>query len=187
MNNSKSRSKAANEAQTRPLLTSTDVEEWLACHVPYRVRASLTGLALQDEFLPPDADEERRRKIAEHCFKSSAWEGRLVAVRWLIEFIGAAEDPDSDPMKKKKTRTTDVVIVQLPGVEKFPRASDDAKFLFKVWKGCSQASGHPTRATNHPSVDPEKLDKALRIIVQHLERTIYASGRRNLRNETMIP
>jgi hypothetical protein len=55
-----------------------------------------------------------------------------------------------------------------------------SKILAKVWKGCSQASGHPTQDTNHPPVNPKALDEALRIIVEHLGRTIYSGGLANL-------
>jgi hypothetical protein len=161
-------------------------DQWLAEHVPYRIRASLTGLDFQNEFMPLDANKETRVKIVLHCRESSVSEGRIAAMRWLIEFVGVALDSKENVCRPRRHKS-DVAITQLPEGKQFDLESHEAKFLSKVWKGCSQASGHPTQGTNHPSVDVKTLDEAIRIIIRHLEGTIYASGTRNLRNEAMIP
>ena len=186
MKNCNMRRKKPNGAQARPPLNPEEQDQWLAEHVPYRVRASLTDLDFQNEFMPLDADKQTREKILLHCLQSSVVEGRLAAMRWLIEFVGVAGDCEGNPKTPDNRRASDIQITQLGG-KQIDLESVEAKVLSKVWKACSQASGHPTQGTNHPSLDLKVLNEALRMIIRHLENTIYNSGTRKLQDEVMIP
>ena len=109
----------------------------------------------------------------------------MAAIRWLIEFVGIRES-NGQPVRPKPYRTqVSMSLIQGGEGQEIDLLSREAAILAKVWKGCSQASGHPTQDTNHPPVDPKVLDEALRIIVKHLERTIYSGLPRSLATETL--
>jgi hypothetical protein len=108
----------------------------------------------------------------------------MASMRWLIEFVGVADSKGKPSLPKPHPK--DISITCIQGGEKIDLTSPEAETLAKVWKGCSQASGHPTQDSNHPPVDPKTLDEALGIIVKHLEQTIYAANDRNLVTETFV-
>lgn len=167
----------------------TDQVQWLAEHIPHRLRACLAELPLQNELMPANASETLRLGIRARCCDAAAWEGRMAAARWLIEFVGIAADPNGNPRRPTKYGEADASITSIRGKEtdRIDLGSSEARRLAKVWKGCSQASGHPTHDSNHPPVDPLALDKALRIIVNHLEKTIYSAHPGRLVGETLVP
>jgi hypothetical protein len=70
----------------------------------------------------------------------------------------------------------DVSITSLPGGREIDLDSDEAKILCRVWKACSQASSHATHDSRHFPVDANTLEEALRIIVSHLDKTVYSAG-----------
>jgi hypothetical protein len=154
-------------------MNPSDEQAWLGQHIPHRLRACLTWLPLQSELLTTITDANAHASIMHRCFLHTVSEGRMAAMRWLIEFVGI-RDVNGKP-EQPKLRKTDVSISFIQGGKPIDIDSTEAMFLAKVWKGCSQASGHPTQDTNHPDVDPKTLDKALRIIVGHLKRTIYSA------------
>ena len=151
----------------------SDEEVWLRQHIPHRLRACLTWLPLQSELLTTITDANAHASIMHRCFLHTVSEGRMAAIRWLIEFVGIRE-VNGKP-EYPSPRKTDVSISFIQGGKPIDIDSPEAAFLAKVWKGCSQASGHPTQDTDHPPVDPKTLDKALRIIVSHLKQTIYSA------------
>jgi hypothetical protein len=164
-------------------MNATEQDQWLAEHIPHRVRACLALSALQDELMPQSTDEETRIRTKAGFQIMAAFEGRMAAMRWFIELVGI-RDYKGKPDRPRQFPTA-VSIESIQGEDqRIDLFSDEAKFLAQVWKGCSQASGHPTRGTNHPTVDNPTLDKALRIIVEHLKRTVYSSRTRDLIAET---
>jgi hypothetical protein len=59
----------------------------------------------------------------------------------------------------------------------------DGRYLADVWKGCTQASSHATNAYNHPSVDDRTvIPKALKIVLDHLQNTIYNKASKHIRD-----
>jgi hypothetical protein len=166
-------------------VNAKDQDQWLSEHIPHRLRACLTGLRFEEELMPETANKETQDSIRARCLLTAVWEGRMAAIRWLIEFVGI-RDFKGKP-GHPKPRKTDVSITSIQGGKSIDPSSPDGAFLASVWKGCSQASGHPTQDTNHPPVDPKALDKAMRIIVRHLEDTIYSVGPRKLVAETLVP
>ena len=68
---------------------------------------------------------------------------------------------------------TGVSILCIEGGEQIEIPSPEADTLAKVWKACSQASGHPTRDTNHVPLTNTVIEEVLRIIVGHLKQSIY--------------
>jgi hypothetical protein len=164
-------------------MNPTDQDRWLNEHIPHRLRACLADLRFQEEIMPTAADEKTRAKIRALCLLTAAWEGRMAGMRWLIEFVGVAADSNGKP-RPPNPHPTDISMTCIHGGQKIDLSSDDAAILAKVWLGCSQASGHPTQDSNHPPVHPKALDKAIRIIVTHLKRTIYSADPNKLLAET---
>jgi hypothetical protein len=130
--------------------------------------------------MPLDADQQTPEKILLHCLQSSVLEGRIAAIRWLSSsaWQGIARGNQGRRTIDDHPRSK---FTQLEG-KQIDLESVEAKVLSKVWKGYSQASDHPTRGTSHPSLDAKTLDEALRIIIRHLENTIYKSGNRKLQD-----
>lgn len=104
-------------------------------------------------------------------------------MRWLIEFVGVV-DSKGKPGRPNR-RSVDVSIAQIMGGREIDLGSVEALLLSKVWKGCSQASGHPTQDSNHPPVDEKALDEAMRVIIAHIQKTIYSSASRLLTTEAL--
>ena len=147
--------------------------QWLVQHIPHRLRACLAFSDVQKELMPDTADQESQRNIEAYCLLIAALEGRMAAIRWLIEFVGIC-DRNGKP-GRPTLRKTDVSITSIQGGKLIDCSSPDATILADVWKACSQASAHPTSDTNHPPINRQTLDAALRIIVKHLEQTIYSA------------
>lgn len=162
------------------LLGKDEQRKWLVEHIPYRVRAALPGIPMKTPWavhlrpivLQPD-------RLANHCVWAALHEGRLTALRWLIEFVGIKESKGV-AAEWTPTRRTDVRIDSINGGIVFTPSRPDALTLAMVWQGCSQASGHATQGTNHPDVSDQKLADALALIVAHLELTIYSKNQMNL-------
>lgn len=151
-------------------MNPSDQEKWRAQHIPHRLRVCLAGSPLQKELMV--------EKIGTYCILAAALEGRMAAIRWLIEFVGI-RDCKGEPGRPNRYRT-DVSITFIQGGKEIDLSSPEAATLARVWKGCSQASGHPTQDTNHPPVSGAVLDEALKIIVSHLKQTIYSASRNEL-------
>jgi hypothetical protein len=134
--------------------------------------------ALIDPELRTEAD-----KIYWRCATDSIWEGRLAAIRWLIEFVGIKQDRMGNPALCEKTKFgKDVRIDDLDGGRLLGHSTPEGRHLASVWKGCSQASSHATNAYTHSSVsDKEDLPEALKIILDHLQNTIYQKAGKSIR------
>lgn len=166
--------------------------EWITKHIPHRVRAAIARLDMEKSLLrvKPFIDPELRideDKIYWRCSTDSIWEGRLAATRWLIEFVGIKADGKGNPAvcEKKKVRnnvpTTDVRVGDFDGGSLLRPLTPEGTFLADIWKGCSQASSHATNAYNHHSVSDKKdLPEALKIILDHLQNTIYQKAGKNI-------
>jgi hypothetical protein len=168
-------------------MNQAEQNDWLTKHIPHRVRAAIARLDVQNTLLnlqaliDPDLQTIDER-IWWRCSTDSIWEGRLAAVRWLIEFVGIQQDRNGQPKRRKKQKN-DVGIDDIAGGVEITPATADAKFLADVWKGCSQASSHATNAYNHPAIgDHLTLPKAMTIILDHLQLTIYRSAGKNIKD-----
>lgn len=168
---------------------------WLEEHIPHRVRASLTWTTHLDQLLATiRLSQTETAQITGFCAGMAVWEGKHASMRWLIEFIGitanAKTGMPNDPHVVRKNRQGkkhtefDVDITDLPGGEFFDHTTDDAKYLAGIWKGCSQATGHPTDDSNHPAIGKRELDKAIRMVIAHLAKTIYAHAGSDLTKTT---
>ena len=113
----------------------------------------------------------------------------MAATRWLIEFVGISHSERSGKPARPKKYPADVRIDDFaPGSSNlFDLSKRDARLLADVWKGCSQASGHATHGSNHPSVKETVLSKALEVIVDHLQDTIYLHAGEQLRDYVLEP
>jgi hypothetical protein len=134
-----------------------------------------------DWAMPPDREWKNMGKDKFHiwCIGRSVDEGRKAAMRWLIEFVGVAMDNKTrnpkEPVPLRGHEDEQVLIDRFDHGQLFDLNNNkgDALILAKVWKGCAQASLHPTTNTGHDPVDPKDLAMALKIVVAHLERYLY--------------
>ena len=164
------------------MITASDHAIWLDKHIPHRVRAAIArlkvdvwGVTAAEMCVDPPLPT-KQSKACWRCSTDSIWEGRLVAARWLIEFVGIQQDPKGKAVRSRKSTkySSDVRINDLPGGILLDPNTNDAEKLAKVWKGCSQGSSHATDASGHPSVDDRReLPKAVSIVIKHLEQTVY--------------
>lgn len=110
-------------------------------------------------------------------------QGRLARMRWLIMFVGvSAKRVTFEPERPLiHDRDKDVFITRIDGGKMglFPPGAD-AKTLAEVWAGCSKATAHPTNRTARPKVNEPELAAALKLVVEHLQGTIYAKAGKNL-------
>jgi hypothetical protein len=156
-------------------MDTSEQKKWLETHIPHRVRAAIARLnRLENSVLRVRAFIDPVPKTAEEkvywrCATDSIWEGRLAATRWLIEFVGIKQG-------KGGKYPDDVHIQDFDGGVPLNRQT-----LASVWKGCSQASSHPTSG-NHPAVDEKHLANSLAIVLEHLQNTIYQTAGKTLRD-----
>lgn len=121
--------------------------------------------------------------VALHCVQSAIWEGRLTATRWLIDFLGVSCDKNGHPSRSAQ-KLHDWRIDKM-GAPLFPLDDGNAQKLADVWLGCTKATSHPTRGSDHPPVDPNELNAAVAIVIEYLDRTLYKPEGRNLLTDTL--
>ena len=112
------------------------------------------------------------------CETDAIWEGRIIAMRWLVELVGLTQDKNGNPIAKIQKFPSDFLIQFLPGGIRISPSSTGATTLAKVWKGSTQRTSHPTYNSSHPPVNEQELQDALAVIVHHLEKTGYAGWER---------
>ena len=143
-------------------MNASEQSEWIARHIPHRVRAAVARLPMQNSLLQVEAAigpvcRTEQDETYWRCATDSIWEGRLAATRWLIEFIGIKRHENGKPTEcNKKKGSKDVRIDDLNGGVLFDTSNPDAQILADVWKGCSQASSHATNEYNHPRIGDRK-------------------------------
>ena len=112
--------------------------------------------------------------IALRCASNAMWEGRLVATRWLIDFIGIKADKATGvALRNRKIGQHDWDIENLRPGSYFNPSGPGSQTLADIWLGCTRASSHPTWKSGHPSVKPDRLNAALEIVMNHLQRELY--------------
>jgi hypothetical protein len=163
--------------------------EWLCRHIPHRVRAATAFLDMRDSLLNVEALIGRPQEVNAiywRCAMDSIWEGRLAATRWLIEFIGIKRDENKMPTEHRKRKNSpDVQINEFDGGDFFDKNDSNATKLADMWKGCAQASSHATRKSNHPDINETALRDSLKIVLQHLQDTIYHHAGKRLRDHVL--
>ena len=162
---------------TKKLTSKEKQSEWLNQHLPHRLRAGLVGTALLTNLAGTRVSKAAGKELHQRCFHNAAWEGRLASVRWLIEFIGVQWDSrQNKPKVPLRSGPFDVWIEDLDGGVRFDILSPEAVELAKIWKGCSQATAHPTDSSNHPDVSQPQLERAMEIIHRHLDATVFKAA-----------
>jgi hypothetical protein len=81
----------------KSISSSSDCNDWLHHHIPHRIRAGLAGLSFASEFLPATADARLRTRFAEACLQNAAFEGRMAAIRWLIDSLAFETNRGNQP------------------------------------------------------------------------------------------
>jgi hypothetical protein len=162
-----------------PNLTPEQRSEWLDQHIRTRVYAALASVALvrrlQDS-RPSDAHDERAQ--LEFVFHA-VWEGRQAALRWLIEFVEVAQGKDGNP-KRPTPQPDDVRIGHLQVGAEFPIPSSEASELAVMWHAVSKATSHATQGSGHVPIDEARIDRVTRIVLEHLQKTVYAAAGKTL-------
>ena len=150
----------------RKLSDITKRDAWLDLHVSHRLRAGLAESLQLQAYISAKNTATLPPQLRERCLGNAAWEGRMAAARWLIEFIGIQWDnKNGKPKRPPRKGTHDVWIEDMDGGIAFDLTKSEALELAKVWKGCSQASSHPTDDSNHFDVSPPQLARAIEIII----------------------
>ncbi len=166
-------------------VSDAERQKWLTRDIPDRIRACLYELPMPAPWrLPLVSVSHFAPEIG--CLLAGTHEGRMTAMRWLILFVGLKGDRKWRPVVEEIERDTDMRIDRLGG-SLFPVGRAESHRLSKIWIGCSQATSHPTLGTNHPPVDPTALAEALQLIVDHLQRELYAKHGRDLFRDVMAP
>ncbi len=162
------------------MTTADDQKKRLDQHITHRLLASLAQLPLREEILdaPDDQARQRTRELSDYF---ALHQGRLDAIRWLIEFVGVKSDDKGKPRRYSKKKPTDILISDFSGGKEIELSSPEAKILAELWLGCSQASAHATDRRNHTRVDDPALQLGIRILEGHLQRTIYSAAGQDLR------
>lgn len=127
--------------------------------------------------MPPEP-EIKPAGFYKYCIDRSIQEGRNIAMRWLIEFVGIANtdtktgNPQPPGPPPSKNAAEPVTIGRFNGGLLFDAGNNRiaAVKLSKVWKGCTQASSHPTTRSNHPPIEANELAEALGIVIAHLKK-----------------
>ncbi len=135
----------------------------------------MTWLKLSNEWTMPADPAMSGDPFHIWCIGRSVDEGRMAAMRWLIEFVGIVRTEPSSRAARKTPHQNgfDVMITDCSGGTAFDHKHPDAKKLADLWKGCSQASMHATGDTGHPDVSPHKIAEALEIVLKHLDAHLY--------------
>ena len=171
-------------------LSDADVQVWLEKHIPHRIRSVLAitkRLESRIGALPQWPVQSPSEKIARHCETDAIWEGRIIAMRWLVEFVGLTEDKAGTAIAKVRRYPTDLLIQDLPGGIPIAPGTSEATALAKVWKGGTQGTSHPTHNSGHPPVNEQELDAALAVVIDHLDRTVYAEPPRKVLDVALVP
>lgn len=106
---------------------------------------------------------------------NSVNEGRFAAIRWLIEFVG------TKPPKQADVRIKDF------GGRGIDANSPEGKRLVDIWEGVSKAGSHATDAYGHKDITNPRLCAAMKLIVAHLQATIYDMRNLKLIEIALVP
>jgi len=152
--------------------------KWMHEDIPYRV---IAGIIMSDieQTWEPGPLTLNPAGLKSLGLNYAALEGRRVAVRWLIEYIGLKQGrksclPEESDAGAERDET-DCGLIRIPGGVNHTTDPNNpnAVFLANVWRGCVQATSHPTIGTEHFDVGHTNLNKAIGIIIDHLQSTIY--------------
>jgi hypothetical protein len=161
-------------------ITIDEKQEWLRDHIPHRVRACLAITCMLTDYLDIDCgrlvpavkDEDSNYQIIRRCETDCIWEGRLVALRWLIEFVGVKADKDGKP-ERCTPRVDDLWIEDIDCNGAFDLQLPESQLLADFWCIATKASAHSTWKSQHPSASDERRNRAATLLIDHLGRTIY--------------
>jgi hypothetical protein len=176
-------------------MDAVEQTRWLKEHIPHRIRAATARLPMETSLLRITATIDPcpltcQGRIFWRFATDSIWQGRLVAARWLIEFVGIKENDKGTPVQCRRNPKFphDVFIDDLAGGVLFSPTAPEATLLAHVWSGCSQASSHATTDTHtHHPVDEKPLAEALTIILDYLQAGIYETAGQKLRDYVLEP
>lgn len=160
-----------------------DSNRWLTEHIPYRIRAGVCASRLMIRYGLESLDLQTTASGL--CYHHAIHQGRMAAIRWLIEFIGIKGKRERGQLRAvasdaARNMRLDFGIGKL-GAPYFPTEHHSAIKLAEVWESCARAVGHPTEGTVH-DVEDETLASAMELILDHLERTIYAPPKRSMKD-----
>jgi len=174
------------------LTDPVEINDWLEKNIPHRIRACLaitTRLGDRLGGLPEWPIKTDNERIARRCETDAIWEGRIAAMRWLIELVGLTRDRNGNPIAKPRNpnNSTDFFLDDLPGGTLIAQTSTEAPTLATVWKGSTQGSSHPTLNSGHPPVNEPELAAALDVIIKHLGATVYKALGKDVLTVALVP
>jgi hypothetical protein len=168
-----------NSVMSSKTLTLEEQKDWLDHHIPDRFRAAASHLKFLDDLLgteapgdPPSASPDH--KIRRYCELVSIQQGRLAALRWLLDFVRIDE-------KTKQRKENDVTIAHFEGA---PSPLTDQN-LTQIRNACNKACSHPTYGSNPSEISDDKQCEALEVIFNHLKKSIYANVEVDLKSKIL--
>ena len=176
-------------------MDAAEQARWLKNHIPHRIRAAGARLPMENSLLQVTAIMDPHPLTAQgrifwRFATDSIFEGRLAAMRWLIEFIGVKENRQGQPAECRPSPKfpDDRFIEDISGGVFFSTNAPGAQLLAQVWGGCSQASSHATTDTHrHHPIDEKTLAEALTLIMDYLQAGIYDTAGAKLRDYVLEP
>lgn len=157
-------------------LLPVECETWLLEHIPYRVVGGIALTPIAEEWDLAKTGLSGSGGFRFVCMNYATLQGQRAATRWLIEYIGIQRADGGRPLPShaaQERRVTDCGIWLLPNGRNMLDSHPDAQFLADTWKGCTQAILHPTVASNHPEVKMAEITRALRAVIDYLQKSIY--------------
>jgi hypothetical protein len=156
-------------------LDGPEIQKWLHQHIPHRLGGALAGCqSISGDWKMPPIPAMSGHPYHVWCLCRAIDEGQRVTMRWLIELVGISGTDPKTGLPNRPTLRPGTVTLELLGGTSFDLKKDKAKVLSRVWKGCSQATGHPTTNTNHWPIGDQELATALLLVIDHLQSTLYA-------------
>jgi len=162
-------------------LPTEEQPEWLDQHVRSRMMAAFapaeTVRAWHDTARSVGAT---RAADTLALVLQGAFEGRHVALRWLIDFAGIRdynekeEYEEADPLGRGTLHA--VRITNLDGGQPIPYSKE----LDVIWVALTKATAHPTRDSKHEPIPADRLYKAAEVLRRHLQDTIYKTVNKTL-------
>ncbi len=161
-------------------------------HIPNRIGAAMTSWQGEQRalspFYPRALVEFSGEDFARWCAPRAVEHGRLIAMRWLIEFCGVAADKHPSacptcaevyfkPKQHGSNTPPDIGITQLGGQSmsvshNLPK-TDPAYGLAQLWAAASKSASHATYDSNHGDTSLDTIHAALETVMDHLDREIY--------------
>lgn len=169
-------------------MTDAEKDRWIKEDIPHRIRAAaalldttteIANLLVEHNISRPknqtliNSINDPSNSLTAQCCQNAIWEGRKIALRWLIELIGIKWENKGNGPTCVKPRDDDIRHDSLCSDLYMKTHHEDAHFLAEVWNSASKASAHGTTKELSVEIREAETVKALLAIIRHLNTTLY--------------